>query len=238
MNMLTERYANDISSVITTYENYNPYPKAQDRAIWESIPDTIRNHWISKGETYLDFSWPAITAVDYMEYSRNGNVMQFQGKYEERRIALASLVLAECMEGAGRFIDQIMNGIWTICEETSWVTPPHMVISKASSSDCIPNISDQYIDLFAGETASLMATTHYLLQKPLDAVSPNICDRIRLEMKRRISDPYLERSDLWWMGLETNRKMNNWNPWINSNSCRRYVVRLSGAAPRGFPRQN
>ncbi|NOU74768.1 heparinase [Paenibacillus sp. LMG 31458] len=224
MNMLTERYANDISRVITTYENYNPYPKAHDRAIWESIPDTIRNFWISKGEAYLSFSCPALTAVDYMEYSRNGNVMRFQSKFEERRIALASLVLAECMEGAGRFIDQIMNGIWTICEETSWVTPPHMVISKASSSDCIPNISDQYIDLFAGETASLMATTHYLLQKPLDAVSPNICGRIRLEMKRRIFDPYLERSDLWWMGLETNRKMNNWNPWINSNCISAFLL--------------
>lgn len=232
MNMLTERYANDISSVITTYENYNPYPKAQDRAIWESISDTIRNYWMSRGESYLSFSWPALTAVDYMEYSRNGNVMRFQSKFEERRIALSSLVLAECMEGAGRFIDQIMNGIWTICEESSWVTPPHMVISKASSSDSIPNISDPYIDLFAAETGSLMATTHYLLQKPLDAVSPNICGRIRMEMKRRIFDPYLERNDLWWMGLETNRKMNNWNPWINSNCLSAFLLMESGVERR------
>ncbi|MFD0693453.1 heparinase II/III family protein [Paenibacillus sp. GCM10027628] len=219
--MLLNRYVNDISGLFVSYENYKPYPKVEEREVWESISDTIRNYWISRGEAYLDFSWPAITAIDYMEYARNGNVMRFQGIYEERRIALASMVLAECMEGEGRFIDQIINGIWTICEESSWVTPPHMVISKVCSSDCIPNIADQYIDLFAGETASLMATTYYLLQKPLDAVSSNICGRIRLEMKRRIFDPYLERTDLWWMGLETNRIMNNWNPWINSNclSC-------------------
>ncbi|KRF43715.1 hypothetical protein ASG93_01995 [Paenibacillus sp. Soil787] len=222
--MLVERYANDISRLITAYGNYHPYPKVENREIWDLIPSSIQKHWISKGETHLGFSWPAITAVDYMEYSKNGNVVRFQNKYEERRIALTSLVLAECMEGAGRFTDQIMNGIWTICEESSWVIPAHMVISKASSSDCIPNISDQYIDLFASETASLMATTHYLLQKPLDAVSPNICGRIRMEMKRRIFDPYLERNDLWWMGLQTNRKMNNWNPWINSNCLSAFLL--------------
>ncbi|WP_187273954.1 heparinase II/III family protein [Paenibacillus sp. N3.4] len=222
--MLMDRYLNDISGLITPYESYYPYPNVEERATWESIPDTIRTYWISKGEGYLGFSWPAITAVDYIQYSRNGNVVRYQNKYEERRSVLASLVLAECMEGDGRFIDQIMNGIWTICEETSWVIPPHMVISKISSNDCIPNISDQYIDLCAGETASLMATTHYLLQKPLDAVSPNICGRIRMEMKRRIFDPYLERNDLWWMGLETNRKMNNWNPWINSNCLSAFLL--------------
>ncbi|WNR42777.1 hypothetical protein [Paenibacillus roseipurpureus] len=82
-----------------------------------------------------------------MQYVRNGNVVHFQYKFEERRTALASLVFAECMEGAGRFIDQTMNGIWTICEESTWVIPPHMVISKASAADNLPNIADQYIDL-------------------------------------------------------------------------------------------
>ncbi|WNR42776.1 hypothetical protein [Paenibacillus roseipurpureus] len=43
-------------------------------------------------------------------------------------------------------------------------------------------------------------------------------------MKRRIFDPYLERSDLWWMGLETNRKMNNWNPWINANCLSAFLL--------------
>lgn len=222
--MLINSYLDVVSELIPPYENYHPYPKIEKRATWETIPDTIRNYWISRGDMYLDYSWPALTAVDYMQYARNGNVIHFQSKYEERRTALASLVLAECMEGNGRYIDQIMNGIWAICEESSWVIPPHMVISQNSSKDSIPNISDQYIDLCAGETASLMATTHYLLQKPLDAVSPNICGRIRMEMKRRIFDPYLERSDLWWMGLETSRKMNNWNPWINSNCLSAFLL--------------
>ncbi len=63
-----------------------------------------------------------------------------------------------------------------------------------------------------------------------------IAPRIRLEAKRRILDPLLERNDFRWMGLQAEREhekawidvganvvlakrihLNNWNPWINSN---------------------
>ncbi len=44
---------------------------------------------------------------------------------------LAKLVLGECMEGQGRFLDDILNGIWTICEETYWGVPAHVGVQKA-----------------------------------------------------------------------------------------------------------
>jgi hypothetical protein len=215
--MLMDRYAKELCGLITLYQNYHPFPQINNREKWETLPDSVREDWIFKGQAYLEFPWPTLTAVEYMEFMRNGNVIKFLNKYEERRRVLATLVLAECMEGTGRFIDQIINGIWCICEESSWVPPQHMVISTISSSDILPNISDQFIDLCAGETASLLAITQYLLQIPLDEVSGGTCRRIRTELQRRVIDPYLERSDLWWMGLQTDRKMNNWNPWINSN---------------------
>ena len=36
------------------------------------------------------------------------------------------------------------------------------------------------------------------------------------EVNRRILTPNLERDDFWWMGFRGGR-INNWNPWINSN---------------------
>ncbi|WP_409346148.1 heparinase II/III family protein [Paenibacillus sp. MBLB4367] len=215
--MLTDRYANALSNLIRPYKQYFPYPKIEDRGKWESLPASLRQMWISKGNDSLSFSWPSLTATDYLEYSRSGNVVGYEEKQRERKRVLASLVLAECMEGKGRFLDQVINGIWCICEESTWVIPPHQVISKRSAKDCLPNIDDQFIDLCVGETASLLALTYYLLKNSLDQVSINICNRIQMELKRRVMDPFMERSDLWWMGLETNRKMNNWNPWINSN---------------------
>ncbi|MBP1963076.1 heparinase II/III domain-containing protein [Paenibacillus aceris] len=215
--MLMDRYASTLSNLISPHDQYFPYPKFEDRDQWESLPESLRQMWISKGNDSLAFCWPSLKATDYLEYFKSGQVMLYEEKQRERKRMLAILVLAECMEGKGRFLDQIINGIWCICEESTWVIPPHQVISKRSAKDRLPDIEDPFIDLCAGETASLLATTHYLLKHSLDHVSENICSRIRIELKRRIMDPFLERNDLWWMGLETNRKMNNWNPWINSN---------------------
>ena len=39
---------------------------------------------------------------------------------------------------------------------------------------------------------------------------------MRREIDARILTPCLERDDFWWMGFNP-RRVNNWNPWINSN---------------------
>jgi hypothetical protein len=39
---------------------------------------------------------------------------------------------------------------------------------------------------------------------------------VQREIDVRILTPCLERDDFWWMGF-TSRRVNNWNPWINSN---------------------
>jgi len=61
-----------------------------------------------------------------------------------------------------------------------------------------------------------LAWIHYLLGPQLDEVSPLVTQRIRLEAQRRVLTPCLERDDFWWMGY-CERRVNNWNPWCNSN---------------------
>jgi hypothetical protein len=222
--MLTERYVNErLAELLLPAENYKPFPTAEERTAWESLAAPLKDYWIKNAEAYLDFEWPSLPAVRYMDYVRNGNRTSYQDVYFERRTALSFLVAAECMEGKGRFIEQIVNGIWAICEESYWVVPAHKSISLKSQGDALPDVTDQVIDLFAGETAALLAWTHYFLKEKLDAESPMICKRIKLEMKRRILDPYLERDDFWWMGF-TNRRVNNWTPWVTSNCLSAFLL--------------
>ena len=47
-----------------------------------------------------------------------------------------------------------------------------------------------YIDLFAAETAALLAWVYYFLKGPLDRQSQAVCRRIETEVKHRILDPY------------------------------------------------
>jgi len=204
-----------LNNILNPRHDFHPFPTWQDRESWKALPGEVRQELISRGERYLNFQWPALPATLFLEFARTGNRENFQKLRSARREALCSLVLAECVEGSRRFMDDIVNGIWMICEETYWGVPAH--IGMQAKGIGLPDISEPTVDLFAGETGSLLAWTSYLLGDQLDEVSPLIQQRIQLELERKILIPCLERDDFWWMGFEPGVVVNNWNPWVNSN---------------------
>jgi hypothetical protein len=226
--MIAEKYKQDtLSGILFPIEQFKPFPDAEDRNAWEGLPPEILQKCVLDGERYLGYNWPSLPATLFIEFSRNGNRTHFQDKYFDRRTALCALVLAECCENTGRFIDDILNGIWHICEESTWVLPAHIHHSfrvgdneeEARSRLKLPDLSKEYVDLFAGETAAVLALTQYLLGRSLDRLDPLLCRRIETEIEKRILEPYLKHSDFWWMGLEEDTKqlINNWNVWCNLN---------------------
>jgi hypothetical protein len=133
--------------------------------------------------------------------------------WDRRRNRLQALVIAECVEGKGRFLDEIANGLWLTCEETFWGLPAHLGAQKAGVG--FPDATKPIVDLFAAETASLLAWTDYLVRPALGGVSKLIPERIYLETDRRLLTPCMTR-DFGWMGF-TGPPPNNWDPWICSN---------------------
>lgn len=215
--MLSKHYANDnLENTLIPREQYHPFPTVADRSAWDGLPEAVRVSLVTGAEQFLGWSWPALPATLFMEFRRIGNRSNYEGPHFARREALGALVMAECVENKGRFLNDIINGIWCICEESFWGVPAHSYISKRAGEP-LPDTTEPIIDLFAAETGGLLAWTHYLLQPSLDAVSVLIGERIRRETKERILDPFLQRNDFWWMGLGTGRNLNNWTPWCNSN---------------------
>lgn len=202
----------DLKAVILVREDWRPYPEAGGD--WSAVPKDVQQAHIKEAEALLGCAWETPKASVFLDYVRNGNRSRYQEISFRRRISLASLVLGECMEGKGRFLDDILNGIWTICEETYWGVPAHVGSQKRGEG--LPDVTEPTVDLFAAETGMLLAWTDYLVGKGLDAISPLIRERIAFEVKRRILDVCFERDDFWWMGFG-NRTVNNWNPWICSN---------------------
>ena len=179
-------------------------PQADDTFWRDSIPQEMRQSYIQYGEQYLGKPWTVLPWTVFAENKKTGNRVNYEAICFEKRRQMAAIVIAEIMEGKGRFMGDIIDGMGSFCEETWWGIPAHY--PKA-----IPLSEWQEVDLFNAETASLIVWTRYMLEKQFDAFSPDLCQRIDREIERRILQPAVER-DYWWKTAGM-----NWNPWICSN---------------------
>lgn len=214
-NLLTGKISSEeLSEILLTTGDWHPYPTIDESDTWDQFPDFLKSSFIYQGEKYLDYTWPVIPAAAALDFVRSGNRTNYENVSFERRNALTSLVMAELFERQGRFTDQIINGIWAVCEETYWGVSAH--IGMQSKGSGLPDVKEPTIDLFASETSCQLAWVLYLFGSRLDQESPLIRERIEYEINRRILVPGLERTDFWWMGYE-DRSLNNWTPWICSN---------------------
>jgi hypothetical protein len=190
---------------------WQPYPVYTSRAAWGSLPGEARNHLIADGALLLGKPYPVLPLTEYLRFVRDGNRDRYESIYFSRRSQLLQVLMAECIEGKGRFRDDILNGVWALCEETSWCIPAHI-----GQKEGIPVEENPVVDLFAAETAALLAWTDYLYGSELERISPLVRQRVRKEIQNRVLKPFLERNDFWWMGFDGSA-VNNWNPWILSN---------------------
>ncbi len=198
---------------------WNKLPGYDDRDFWLNIPEHIRNEYIKNAESYLEYDWPAIKATDFLEFIRSGD--RRSEVFHLSRSALSALVMGELVEGKGRFLDQIINGVWYHCEQTWWGYSAHL--SWQTLGPGLPDINEPYVDLGAGEMTSDLSWIWVLFNKEFDKVHPLISRRLKQEIFRKSLDPYLERYDYDYMGF-TGKRPNNWNPWLNYNMLTSYLI--------------
>ena len=202
-----------------------PYPAYTDRAGWEALLDKEdRQKLIRAGERMLKYEWKVIRATDYLEYERSGERNIMQNPYEANRKAISSLMMAELAEGKGRFIDQLMNGVFFSCEMTSWVLSAHL--PRQSTKRSLPDWREQIIDLGSGNYGSLLSWVYYFFHTTFDKADPVISLRLRQTLQERILDPYMNNDREWWMAFhwKPGEIINNWNPWCNSNVLQCYLL--------------
>ena len=143
---------------------------------------------------------------------------------------MRALTFAECVENKGRFVNDIVNGVWFICEQSFWGVPAHLYMQKKGLG--LPDPLDPIVDLYAADTAAELARVVYLVGNRLNAINPNITERVYVEAERRIFNPLLSQNFMW-MGLSGAKRrddlpwdatppgevqpVNNWDPWICFN---------------------
>jgi hypothetical protein len=219
-NLLSTTYPETfLASKLVAANEWHPFPTYGERGPWLAVPDDLRAAIIARAEMDQKAGWKVEPATMFLEFKRIGNQADWQTANWGRRAQMQRLLLAEMFEGKGRFFDDIANGIWLICEETSWSDNAHMYMQRAGVG--LPDVSEPVVDLFAAETSATLAWTRYLIGEQLDQVSPQLGKRIVIECERRILEPARDRDNFQWMGLTAGaartRRLNNWTPWINSN---------------------
>lgn len=229
----------ELKTFIVTDQKWVAYPDYGNRNEWDKLFGESKKTVIEKGEKCLDYKWQVVKATDYFEFERTGNRQIMEKPFGDNNQAIMQLLLAELAEGKGRFIDQLINGVFHTCEMTSWALSAHLITQP--SHRALPDSQYQLIDLTAGDLGGLLSWTYYFMHDEFDKIDPEISKRLYRELDKRIMTPYLENNNFWWLAWNYKGQMvNNWNPWCNSNALMTFMLlednpdRLSDAVYRSM----
>jgi len=209
-NILETKYTSDqVMQMILPKDQWKPYPTSPDD--WKArVPESNLKKIMEEASKMLNYKFEPISATISLDYVRSGDRLRHSNISFKKREVLTYFILAESIENKGRFTEAILNGIWSICEESYWGVPAHI------GGTGLPDVENPVVDLFTAETAGVMAIADYLVGDKLDAINKLIRKRMYHETDRRLFTPMMKNGSKYgWMSRT--KPVNNWNPWIMSN---------------------
>lgn len=167
--------------------------KAKDHRFWEEVRtnqayrffiDELLVMYEEDGNgDIVDISYDT-----FMEYFRTGSRAEFDEKYNMRRRRLCSCALLSLIYPDNqKYISNLQNTIWAICNEYSWAKVAHIEHGDTEYNDIC-------IDLFAAETGFALSEIRFLLEDRLGSL---LNQRIHREIEKRIIWPFLHNSYNW-----------------------------------------
>ena len=165
------------------------FPAFADRSAWESVAPADREAMLAFAVQWHEKPWPVLTAGMYASFRRTGSRRDCENPYFDRRRKLCSAVMHVCLTGEMTMLPDVEDGVWLLCEETSWAISAHAGLSDAHP---FPDDRGTIVDLFAAQTAMIFSFTAQLLEGVLH---PDLYDRIRREVERRVLTPFMVKND-------------------------------------------
>lgn len=186
------------------------FPPMADRAAWEGVSPEDRADLLSLAEAWRARPYPLLTAGMYAAFVRTGSRRDCETPYFDRRRKLCAAALHMCLTGTEDSLPAVEDGLMLICEESAWGISAHLGLSAAHP---FPDERHTVLDLFAAQTGMVLSFVCQLLEGVLH---PDLVERVRREVERRVLRHFMENDGEWWMGY-VRKDLNNWTPWIISN---------------------
>lgn len=201
------------------------YPDYTDRQGWNDFLGDNAAYCIAQGEKNLNYQWQVVKATDYLAYSRTGDRSPMGDPYNANIRAISNLFVAELAEGKGRFLDTLLDGVFHVCEMTSWSISAHIVAQRAGGTFPVKN--DHVLELVSTDVAATFSWIYYFLHEEFDKITPYFSKRLYEEISERILIPYMTEDRFWWMAFNAKDEktlVNNWNTWCNSNVLQCFLL--------------
>ena len=215
MKAFAEKKIYSASGLLLPYSEFRLFSDVEH----PEIPKEKGERMVKYAEGLLDKDIPMLLASVYREYVTNGNRSNYQDPYFLRRDMAVAFAVAEAYESKGRFTEKLMDVVWAIMEESTWIIPAHRYcapyVPSASLGGVFGGNALHGIDLFSAATAGTLASVYLLCKDKLEAIDPIICKKMEDMLNERAIKNFLQ-IEVWWGGAGGER-VNNWNPWIVSN---------------------
>lgn len=200
-----------LTDLLVEPERSLPLTDSTERGTWDAIHAALV---IERAVAERDSPWPQPLARDAARFHRDGDRRAWEVPAFARTQRLSRAVIAATVTDDYNWLDDVVDGVTLVCEQSSWCWPAHDDAFTRKGL-VTADVSDPYVDLGAGEIAGQLAWIDHVLGSRLDEHAPGIRERLRHEVRTRVLVPFLERDDWWWTGKE--RAPNNWTAWICQN---------------------
>lgn len=213
---VTEALTDLLHATVLPPDSALPVAPAAERSLWDGV-DADRatiGSLIARAEADFGTAWPQPLASAAARVHSNGDRLTWEDPAfaRQRRLSRAAVAAAATLED--RWIDEVADGTWLLCEQSSWCWPAHDDTMRKHGS-VLATVTDPFLDLGAGEVVAQLAWIDQLLGSQLDHRYPGLRARIRHEARARVFEPFVLRRDWHWLGLDGD--VHNWNPWIHGN---------------------
>jgi hypothetical protein len=190
------------------------FPKYGERKYWDNINPEIRGKIIQQGVKAIQTPSEDVKGSDYLLF-KQGNMFDIVSqKIVAKKTRLEDLILAEILEGQGRFIKEICNSIWDFCSMNCWTGPEAQYLETGKLG--LPSIDNVVVDELTGEIAGILSWAYYFFEKEFDTIDPNITNWIVTSVRSKFLTPNLKRYDYFWMCYKT-QEVPFQTAWISYN---------------------